>query len=647
MVGDIDDELRFHLSERVEELVAQGVSADEAARQAIAEFGDVEGVRQRLRSIDTQRQERRRRADRWQVIQQELGHAWRRVVRAPGFAVPAVATLALGLAATTTVYALLDAVVLRPLPFPHGERLVSLSSPMPKINDVWGIARHQMFYYLQNAHTMESMALYRSYDASVAQEGDGQPAERVAMANVSASIFEVLGIRAHLGRTLTPDDNLPRTANAVMLGYEFWSRRFGADPSVVGRTIQVDGYPVRVVGVAARGATLPDQRIDVWFPDHIDPAMPAINNHARSAVARLRPGYTASDLEHELAPLVLRMEEVFPQAYPDHWIVNSGFRTAVVPLRDEVVGATVTRALWIVLAAVGIVLLIAVANVVNLCIVRADARRREVAVRRALGAGQWQLAVHHAAEATVITAVAGLLAAGLSAGALRVFHWVAPHGLPRAAEVTFGWRGAGVVFVAAVFVAALLSAVTAAHARRDLSALRDGGRALTASRARLSLRGSLVGGQLALALVLLACAALMFRSFETLRRVRTGFEANGVTTMVVALPDGRYTDDFKIADFHARLQERVAAVPGVEAVSLTSRIPLEGKGGVHGRADGPAERRRTVLRVRQHAAGGARLFRHYAHARCGSRAHVGRRDNNRARGRLRRWPMSCGPASIR
>jgi predicted permease len=410
------------------------------------------------------------------TVGQELRHALRRLIRVPGFTLPALLALALGLAATTTVFALLDAVVLSPLPYPNADRLVSLSSPMPKIKDTWGIARHQLFYYKQNARTIEDMALYRSSDATVTRGTGAQPAKRVAVARVSAGIFSVLGIHPFVGRTLTPDDNLAREAAVVVLGYEFWVTRFGGNRAVVGSTIHVEGFPMQVVGVAEKGASLPDRRVDLWMPDYVDPGMPAVNNHVRSAVAVLRPGYTAADLERELAPLVLRMEEVFPSAYPNHWIRESGFSTRVTSLRDEVVGSTVTQALWILFASVAIVLAIAAANVANLFIVRADARRREVAVRTALGAARWQLGLHHMSEGMVVAAASALVAAAISAASLRVIATMAPVGLPRVSEIAFGGAGALFILTASLVMGTLLGLISLLYSRRDLTALRDGGR---------------------------------------------------------------------------------------------------------------------------------------------------------------------------
>lgn len=583
VAGDIEDELRFHFAERIEELTARGMSLREARQQAEAEFGDVSAVRHDLRQIDQRLLNRHSRLERLMVLLQEVSQAVRRLVRSPGFSVPAVIALMLGLAATATVFSLLDAVVLRPLPFPNGDRLVSLSSPMPMLKDVWGLARHQMFYYKANAHTLEDLALYRSYQQGTVTHGrDGQPAERVHLANVSANIFHVLGIQPHVGRLLTPEDNLVRNPTVLVLGYEYWQRRFGSDPAIVGQSIELNGFPMQVVGIAAKGASLPDQRVDVWIPDYVDPAMPAMNNHVRAGVALLRPGFTAADLERELVPLVRRMEEVFPSAYPHNWIRENGFSTAVISLRDEVVGATVTRALWTLLGAVALVLLIAAANVINLFMVRADTRRREVAVRTALGASRLQLLMHHLSEGLVVAVVAGLGAIALSWGALRLIVALAPSGLPRLTELHFGMLGAVLIVGTALGIGLLLGAVTLGYARRDLSALRDGGRGLTSSRPRTALRGALVASQVALALVLLTGAALMFRSFQKLSAVNMGFDAEGVSTMSLALPEARYDREERTTAFYQELQQRVLAVPGVKAVGFSSRIPLIGHEGCSG-----------------------------------------------------------------
>lgn len=601
--GDIDDELSFHLAERIEALRNEGMSETAARMQALREFGDVRHVRSTLRAIDRRIEQRRSRAEWIASLGARLRHSLRVLVRQPAFTVPAVVTLALGLAATVAIYTLLDTIVLTPLPFPNAERLVALSSPMPKLNDTWGIARHQLFYYKDNARSIEEMALYNASEATLTGDGTSTFAERVPTARVTAGIFDVLGIVPALGRALTAEDNRIRDAAVVMLGHDLWVRRFGGDRSIVGRTIDLEGFPHQVVGVAPPGAQLPDQRVDLWLPDYADPAAAPQNNHVRMAVARLRPGFTATTAEADLAPLVLRMEEVFPAAYPNHWIRNSGFRTAVVPLRDEIVGATITRALWILLAGVGIVLVVALANVANLFLVRADGRTREVLVRSALGARGGELLALHLTDALVVALLAAAIAIALVRVALGALTWFAPEGLPRLAELHAGWTTSFLLLGIALAIGLGLGLVTAGAARGDHAALRDASRGLTLSRRQVAVRGALVVAQVALAVVLMAGAGLMVRSFQKLRSISPGFAPDGVATMDLALPAARYDTTTRVADFYEQVSAAVRAIPGVTHVSMVEQLPLTGRSGCTGvvtnqpGANGRSEQCVTTLQV--------------------------------------------------
>ncbi|MEP7381935.1 MAG: FtsX-like permease family protein, partial [Gemmatimonadota bacterium] len=408
-----------------------------------------------------------------------------------------------------------------------------------------------------------------------------QFSERVRTAVVSAGIFDVLGIVPAIGRVLTPEDNLQRIPGSVVLGYDLWMRRFGGDRTIVGRTIDVEGIQLPVVGVAPPSAQLPEGRVELWLPDYVDPASAAQNNHVRNAVAVLRPGYTAASAEADLAPLVARMEEVFPSAYPNHWIRESGFRTAVEPLRDAVVGPTVVQALWILLAGVLIVLVVALANVANLLLVRADRRRREVLVRSALGARRGDLLALHVTDAIMVAAAAAVLAFALVRAALGALVWASPRGVPRLAELHVGMGTAALLLAMALAIGVVLGLLTAhgAYGEGDHAALRDASRGLTLSRRQVAVRGTLVVAQVALAVVLLSGAGLMVRSFQKLRTINPGFAPDGVTTMDVALPSARYDNVQRVSDFYEQLLAAVRAIPGVREASLVEQLPLTGRSG--------------------------------------------------------------------
>ncbi len=586
VTSDVGDEVRFHLEERIEELVASGVSPADARRQAVEEFGDVDAVSRRLEAIDQRIEGRRRRAERWSVVLVELRQAVRRLARAPAFAASAVLALGLGIGASVAIFQVLDAVVLRPLPYPAPEELVALDSPVPGIGPDarWGLARHEMFYFKAHAPSLQDLGVFRVSQLTVGGDGQRFVAERARAVLTSSTLFGVLGIHPLYGRLLLPEDNLERQPQVVVLGNRYWRRRFGADPSIVGKTIPLEGYPQQVVGVLPPEADLPNAKVDLWSPAYVDPGAQAASNHTWQAIGRLRPGATAGDLERELAPITARFPEIFPTAYSDNFMKGAGFRTAVRPLRDVVVGPVVSRALWILLGSVGLVLLIAAANVANLFLVRVEGRRRELAVRAALGATRRQLALHLLAEGLAVAIAAGGVALGLAVAGVRLLLALAPSTLPRLDEVHLGAEAVGLTAVLALLGGVLIALVPVLSTGIRTDELGESGRRVTVGRRRHAARGAMVVGQVALAMVLLAAAGLMMRSFRNLRSVSPGFDADRVLVASLALPRARYGDTaFTRAEgFYRQVHDRMLARPGVAGVAFGEMVPLEIEDGCTG-----------------------------------------------------------------
>ena len=582
--ADIDEELRFHLDGRIEELMQrEGLSRAAAEREARRRFGDVGHYRQEARAIDHTLHRQRSRMEFRDALGRELRLAARSLRRSPSFSLIAITTLALGIGAATAIFTLLDAVVLRPLPYPGADRLVSLSSPVPKLQGQtrWGLARHQMFYFLEHGRTLEALGVYNRSDATVHGAGPDEKAERVRAVNASASIFSVLGMAPLHGRLLVAEDNTHARPAVVVLGYDFWMRRFGGDPGVVGRTLNVEGLTLSIIGVLPRGASLPDQRVDIWAPAHVDSTVKQ-NNHTWSAIGRLAPGFTAADAQRELAPLTARLPEAFPTVYRATFVEATGFTTEVVPLRDQVIGEMVTRALWALFGAVGLVLLIASANIANLFLVRLDARRREVALRTALGANRSHLAWQYLAESMLIATIGGAVALAVAAVMLKVMLLVAPSDLPRVADVRL--QGAGVLFGLGVALIAGLAfgLMPLLGWRFDLASLRDSGRGLTSSRRSMLARRTLVASQMAFAVVLLASAVLMVRTWLNLQAIQPGFDPRGVLTMELALPRAEYGRGGPAYDetaartsaLYERLAAQLRALPGVTHTAVSTSLPL-------------------------------------------------------------------------
>ncbi|HKG94601.1 MAG TPA: ABC transporter permease [Gemmatimonadaceae bacterium] len=586
--GEVDDELRFHLEGRIEDFVARGMTREQAEAEARRRFGDLDGYRRQACDIDHRIVRGRQRMDWMASFARETRRALRSLRRSPSFSLIAFVTLALGLGATTAIYTILEAVVLRPLPYRGAESLVSVMHPttVPGTGESkWGMSAAGYFYFKRQNRTLADLAGYTTgYTTVAGRAGEGE-AERVRYGGVTASVFGVLRARPAVGRLILPDDDRPGAATVAVLDYDFWRRRYGGDPAVVGRTVETSAGPVQVVGVAERGLNLPKPgpfeaandlagfHVDMWIPLQLDDTARAVNSHQYSGIARLEPGVRADEAQADLAALTRRLPELFPSAYSQGFMDEYHFRMGVIPLRDEVLGERITRTLWVLFAAVGLVLVIACANVANLFLVRMETRRRESAVRSALGADRAQMAVHYLAESLLLTATAGAAGVAVAWGALRLMLALAPGDIPRLGEVGLSWTA--VAFAAALSIGAgLVFGLFPLQARVDMATLREGSRGLSASPRRRAVRDGLVVAQVALALMLLAGAGLMIRSFARLRGVQPGLDARGVLVFTVAIPGSKYKTSDDAAAFHRDFQARLAALPGVQEVGATTGLPL-------------------------------------------------------------------------
>ena len=569
---DVDDELRFHLEERTEEFMRAGLARAAAEREALLRFGHVESYRRDTTDIDERTVRERERMDTIGAIRRETRQALRSLARSRAFTLIAVATLGLGIGATTALYTVLDAVVLRPLPYAAADRLVWLHSAVPGVgpDSKWGLSVAGYFHFQEHARSLESIAAFTTGQYNF---GGRDGAERVAGARVTGSMFDVLGARSHLGRLIRPDDNLPDAPSIVLLGHDFWQRMYDSDPGIIGRTIQVHSSPAEVIGVLPSGVHLPQARVDIWLPMTLDPAAPPVNSHYLSALARVREGVPLSAAREEVSRLTSRFPEIFPGAYSPSFMESSGFATEMIPLHDRVVG-DYRRILWVLLGAVSLVLLIACANVANLFLVRTEARRRESAIRTALGGDRAHLAWHYLSESILLALLGGMLGVLLAYWGIRSLLAVSPPGIPRLSEVGLGSSSVLFALGLSVMAGVIFGLFPLARLGRSFEALRDSSRGLTASRSQRLARGALVVSQVALAVVLVAAAGLMLRSANQLRRVEPGVNPEGLLTLKVAVPAMRYRTFTEVSGFYKQLGERVAALPGVQSVA-SGPLPLE------------------------------------------------------------------------
>jgi len=515
-------------------------------------------------------------------MRREFAQALRSLARTPVFALTAVAILATGIGATTAMFALVNAVLLRPLAYPAADRLISVGSRMPAdrlfAGRRLGLSQAQYFFLASKSHTVEDIGAYDSNAKPAALTGDG-PAERVRTAYATASLFAVLGLRAELGRTIGPAEDLPGArGRAAVLGYELWIRRYGGNRDIVGTSITVDGRQVPVVGVMKAGVQLPGRGVDVWFPLGADPAAPARNHHYLSAVAHIRTGVSFDAVRREMAALTQQLPEAFPNVYASPTMRRAGFTTDVVHLKDDVVGAT-GRVLWILLAAVGLVMVIAGANVANLFVVRAYARKRESAIRAALGAGYVHLVRQYLIESLSITGLAGLAGVALAFLVLRVFVAAAPWEIPRLNEVRLGATAVGFAVAVASGAGMIFGLLQLVGLSSGSAALQEEGRGTSLSRRQRTVQRTFVVGQVAMALVLLAVSGMMVRSVRDLHAVQPGFSSTNVLTVEVSLPETRYRTEESASAVWERMIERFSALPGVTQVAATEHVPLDGEYG--------------------------------------------------------------------
>ncbi|MGH7653027.1 MAG: ABC transporter permease [Gemmatimonadaceae bacterium] len=519
----------------------------------------------------------------------ELSHAARVLLRTPSFSLIALITLAVGIGATTAIYTVLDAVALRPLPYPNADRLVSVLHPatVPGSGESkWGMSAGGYFLFKAESKSFEDLGGYRTASTIVLND---QGSDEARAAEITASIFSTLNARAAFGRLIGPDDDKPGAPPVVVLSYEYWQRHFGSDRSVIGKNLRTSDGSLEIIGVAEAGLSLPKPGpfastsdlagfgVDIWVPLDLNPSGPFYNSHQYSGIARLKPGVTPEAAQQELTDIMGEFTDKLPNVYSKQFLKSFNFRVAVVPLRDEVLGPKLTKSLWVLFASVAVVLLIACANVANLFLVRMEARRRESAIRTALGADRAHMALHFLSESLLLTlssAIAGLILAQVGLHAILA---ISPRDIPRLATV--GLNGTSVVFAVGLAIAAgvVFGLLPLARTDVDINTLREGGRGLTSSAAQRAARGGLVIAQVALALVLLAAAGLTLRTVANLRNVKPGLDPNGVLTFSTTL-DGSVRSASAAMAMLEEMQTKFATLPGVVQVGASEFMPLQDYG---------------------------------------------------------------------
>jgi predicted permease len=572
---DLSVSIQEHIDLRAEELMEEGIPRAEAEQAARREFGNVTVIKERSR-------------EEWQwaaleSVLSDVRFALRRFGKSPGFAITILLTLAIGIGANTAVFSVVNSVLLKPLPYPHSEELAALWMNAPgagglsSFNSGLELSPSMYLTFARHNHSFQSMGVWQMRSANVT--GLAQPDE-VNAAFLSDGVLETLEVPAALGRWFARADQEPRGAKTVMLSHGYWQRRFGGDRGVIGRSLQVDGQTRTIAGVMPRGFRMVDQDFDLLIPLAFDPANQKLAGFGYTGIARLKPGVSLAQADADASRLISVWMDSWtngPRTNPHYyevWRITPNFR----PLKRQVIG-NVGNVLWIVMATVGLVMLIACVNVANLLMVRAEARHKELSIRAALGAGRARIVRELLIESVLLGLMGGVVSIAVAYAGLHLLAAMGPTDLPRLSEVSFDAGSLGFTFALAVLSGLLFGLLPALkYARIEASGLMSGAsRTASAGRVRQRSRSAMVIAQVAMALVLLVSAALMIRTFAALRHVEPGFaDAAHVETMSTYIPEQMAKDPHMAAVMQREIADKLAAVPGVVSVGFAAAVPMDG-----------------------------------------------------------------------
>jgi predicted permease len=556
--AELREEIQAHLEMEIQANLDRGLSPEQARVTAQRRFGNAMLVRERARQADP--------LFSLEIFLKDVRHALRSLLRVPGFTLAACTTLALAIGASTAIFTVTYRVLLNPLPYPDSARILVLDFGNPTGNLPSGfrsLSSQQYFQYLDGARTLSSLAVYQM--AALTISGRGVP-KRIRVSRVTPSLVSVLGVSPVVGRWFAEDEGVPGAPPVAILSYGLWISQYGGDPAILGQSIDLDGVPAEVVGVMPRSYAFPEAGTDVWVPLALTRAT-ASPGYAFTGVARLRDGATLTDARVELTRLTNDLEASFP---------GNGYRQFVstaITLIEGTVGRVSTM-LWMLLASVGLLWLVACANVANLFLVRAEARQREVAMRRALGAGRGGIARVFLAESALLSIVGGAAGLVLAVTATRLLVAFGPASLPRLDDVRLDAVSLLFTGTLTVVTGLALGALPLLRVVWIAPSLQGGGRTNTGSRKSHHTRHALMASQVALALVLLVASGLLVRSFLRLLGVDPGFDSRSTLTLQVGLPPAQYPDRERVVAFHHAVLDKIAALPGVTAVSASTCLPL-------------------------------------------------------------------------
>jgi putative ABC transport system permease protein len=553
-------ELQTYLEIETGENIARGMTSEDARYAARRKLGNPTQIREEIYRMNS--------LTFIESLWQDVRCGLRMLRKNAGFATVAILTLALGIGANTAIFSVINGVLLSPLPYNDPDRIVLVLESNPTRGfPQFSVSPPNYMDWKKNSTSFEQIASIARGDFNYT--GGAEP-ERISGARVASSFFAVMGVTPTMGRTFLPEDDVVGKAGVVVLGYGLWTRRFGSDPQVLGKSLTLDGQSYRVVGVMQDGFQFP-RGVDLWLPSEFD--ADALSPGARGAhylrvMARLKPGVSVDKAQSEMVAISKRLEQQYPKT-------NTGWTAKLLTLNEATVG-NVRPTLLVLFGAVGFLLLIACANVANLLLARATARQREIAIRFSLGASRLRIARQLLTESILLSGIAtgaGLL---LAEWAIRALRTLPPSNLPRAANIGLDLPVLGFAAGVAVLTGLLFGFAPALQITRGAPSetLKEGGR--TASAGRQGVRSALVVLETTLALVLLVGSGLLLKSFLRLQTVDPGFQYKNIATADVSLPRSKYSTDAQERQFFSQVLERIQSVQGVKEVAASSGNPMEG-----------------------------------------------------------------------
>lgn len=575
LYSELEQEIQAHLDEKMEELVADGMPREEAVYSARREFGNVQLIQENSREVWG-----------WSSVESvllDIRHALHALSRNPVFTVVALLTIAIGIAANAAVFSVVNSVLLKPLSYPHAEQLVALHQTAPGAEGLAdfenGLLLSPSMYFTYAGHnqTFQSVGVWIPGTANVT--GMSEP-EQVRTVSVSDGVLQTLAVRPAVGRWFSQVDQEPNGPRRAMLSYGYWQRRFGGDAAVIGRNIMVDSQSREIVGVMPKGFQFVDMDFDLAEPLAFSRVNLPLAGFGFHGIARLKPGATIAEGNVDLKRLL--------PIWMDSWSNGPGQNSHIYeqwritpmihPLKQEVIG-NVGEFLWVVMATIALVMLIACANVTNLLLVRIEARQQELAVRTALGAGRARIVRGLLVESVMLGIMGGIVGVVFAYAGVHLLVTVGPSNLPRLNEISIDARTLAFTFILSVLSGLLFGLIPALKyaGPRGGSALQSVGRTITVSRERHRARNLLVIGQVAMALVLLMSAGLMIRTFAALQRVDPGFaDPQHLQTLRISIPESLISEPDRVTRTQNAILDQLAAIQGVKSVGFISEMPMEG-----------------------------------------------------------------------